>query len=90
MYIDAVETLFESNPLPIYKLLSSSQKNGLAGPFSNKLQDGFFKLQSNVFIYTSTVTWNKVQMLKRLFNIYQIDPEQLSIELVPTKVLMDD
>ncbi|MGO2952833.1 MAG: DUF262 domain-containing protein [Lactobacillus sp.] len=90
MYIDVVETLFESNPLPIYKLLSSSQKNGLAGPFSNKLQDGFFKLQSNVFLYTSTATWNKVQMLKRLFNIYQIDPEQLSIELVPTKVLMDD
>ena len=82
------EILFSLNPSILYQE-ASSPKNVW---FSTSAVDKHYKKlsESLYFCPTKSSTWNKMAILKNLFKLYQIDEDELTFGLVPSRTDLDD
>ena len=87
-YGGVAEILFSLNPSILYQE-ASSPKNVW---FSTSAVDKHYKKlsESLYFCPTKSSTWNKMAILKNLFKLYQIDEDELTFGLVPSRTDMDE
>lgn len=76
MYQQVVKMLYEAGSTIIYKLVNSDDYN-----FTDKENDGYARIAEKVYLYVATSTMLKINSLRRLFGYYQIDGNELMLEL---------
>lgn len=82
------ELLFALNPAILYQEAASLRNVW----FNSTAPDKHYKKlsESLYFCPTKSSTWNKMAILKNLFKLYQIDEDELTFGLVPSRTDMDD
>ena len=79
MFVQVVKFLFELDDTVIYKLVEETE--GLGTDFVSKATDGFAEIASNVYLWTSSNTMTKIRILRQIFDRYELDYSDLTIEI---------
>lgn len=81
MYLAMIHNFMEIDPTPIYKLVASKATKGLGLHFTSEHASGTKKVTDGVYVNVNTDTWNKIHMLRKLFDLYQVDVDELVLEV---------
>ena len=79
MYQQVIQFLLELDSTIIYKLVK--QKNGLGYHFTDKETNGFVEIAPKIYLYVATSTQSKIGSLRRIFEIYGFDGDELGFEI---------
>lgn len=79
MFIQVVKFFFELDETIIYKLVDET--DGLGSNFVSKATDGYSEIANNVYLWTSSNTMTKIRILRQLFDRFELDYSELSIEI---------
>lgn len=80
MFVQIVKFFFDLDATIIYKLVE--EQEGLGSNFTSKGSDGYTsEIAPNVYLWTSTNTMTKIRMLRSLFDRFELDYSELTIEI---------
>ena len=80
MYVQIVKFFFELDETRIYKLVD--EVDGLGASFSSKATEGYTaEIAPNVHLWVSTNTMRKIKNLRLLFDRFEFDYSELTIEI---------
>jgi len=79
MYVKVISLLHTENPLLLVQLAEDQSEVDLSNFVSNadKDPDKFVKLDSDLYLFSNTNTETKISLLRRFFNLYGIEEEEL-------------
>src|SRR5699024_7772359 len=81
LFLEAVRLCYEINPSIIYDLVNATKTNkGLYSNFSDHQGLYFDHVADGVYLLTNNNTWNKLNIIKKLLTLYDIDSSELTIE----------
>lgn len=86
MYVNVIEALYEIDPTPLYKVIAMHATKGWKCYLSGTEKNEFTKVADDLYVYGRTNTWNKLNVLNKLFQIYGIDPAELVFEINEKKI----
>ncbi|MCR5586542.1 MAG: DUF262 domain-containing protein [Lachnospiraceae bacterium] len=81
MYTNVVKLLFELESSYIYSFVKSEDTSGLNGCFTDKKSDKYTEVTEQVYLWVHSNTMTKINNLRKLFEIYEIDCEELVFEI---------
>lgn len=81
MYQQIVKQLLELDATIIYRLAKSNNHSGLDYHFTTKEAEGYVKIADKLFLFVASSTMSKINCLKRLFEVYQLEGTELVIEI---------
>ena len=71
--------------LDLGRLYSISEGSSFPGSaFEHEERQGYSKVSDGLFVKSSTSTWFKIELLKRLFELLDVDKGELLIKMTPT------
>jgi len=79
MFVQVVKFLFELDETIIYKLVD--ENDGLGSDFVSKETEGFTEITNNVYLWTSSNTMTKIRIIRQIFDRFELDYSELSIEI---------
>ena len=80
MFVQVVKFFFDLDATVIYKLVDET--DGLGSNFTSKGTDGYTsEIAPNVYLWTSTNTMTKIRMLRQIFDRFELDYSELTIEI---------
>lgn len=81
LFLEVVRLCYEINPSIIYDLVNATKTNkGLYSNFSDHQGLYFDHIADGVYLLTNNNTWNKLNIIKKLLTLYDIDSSELTIE----------
>lgn len=85
MYQTVIKLLFELEPSYITQFAISEESTGLSGCFSRKGGEHYAEIGNQVYVWVHSNTMAKINNLKKLFEIYEIEQNELVFEITKEK-----
>ena len=82
MYVKVVKFLFELDAVRLYRLVESDE--GLGAHFVAKNTSGYSKIADKVYMWTASSTMSKITNLKKIFDFFEIEQNELLFEIEKT------
>lgn len=85
MFIQVIKRLARDNPNKIMELASSRLKSGYTTIFTNYEDIRRTKIMPSVYLKTSISNFGKMNCLRQLFDLFDIDYGELQLDALPPK-----
>lgn len=79
MFVKIVKILFDLDATKLYRLVETDE--GLGLNFTNKDKPGYSKIADKVYLWTASSTMSKITNIKKLFDYFEIEQNELQFEI---------
>lgn len=86
LFISVIKQLAEINLNPMIELSKLDSQNGLEGIFSSEPNAVNSEVTEGLYVYTSLSNWRKMNYIKQLLDLYEIEYDSLSIDAISYEV----
>ena len=81
-FVSVIKQLAEINLNPMIELTKLTLQNGLEAIFSSEPNSVNTEITEGIYVYTSLSNWRKMNYIKQLLDLYQIEYDSLLIDAV--------